>query len=349
MSQSAPSSDFPVSNRKLRRSHQFALFLAASLWFVLSEGLAGRAARGFTNRFDMDNARPLLAALFLVFLLAVGFSLFAGMAQVGKGSLRAALSLPRRATAGREWALGAAIGWGMAIASLLPLVLSRSLRIHIWTDQRAFNLLALHLATILVATLAVEVALRGFAFRRLIEVSGPARATLLMALLLGGVHAFSADATGISIFVTMLGSVLLSLAWLRTHGLWLSWGLHFAWDASLGLLFGLPIRGISEMSSVVQTRAMGPTWLTGYDFGVEGALFTTIVFLAGIIVLIRTTDDYAWDYTRPEIVAAGYEVNPPPPAAHTAMEQEAAVKAAALVQILPTTPPSRPASSSDEQ
>ena len=41
----------------------------------------------------------------------------------------------------------------------------------------------------------------------------------------------------------MLAGVLLSIAWLRTHGLWLPWGIHFAWNASIGLLFGLPVRG----------------------------------------------------------------------------------------------------------
>ncbi len=41
----------------------------------------------------------------------------------------------------------------------------------------------------------------------------------------------------------MLAGVLLSIAWLRTHGLWLPWGLHFAWNASLGILFGLPVSG----------------------------------------------------------------------------------------------------------
>jgi membrane protease YdiL (CAAX protease family) len=344
--QFAPISLAPTSTRKLRRSLQLALFTVSLLWFALSDGLAARAARGITDRFNMDDARPLLAALFLIFLLVIGFSLFAGISKIGRTSLRTALSLPRRASAGREWTLGAAIGWGMAVAAVLPMALSRSLHVHLWTGQRAYALFGLHLATILVTTLAVEVALRGFAFRRLIEAIGPGWATATMAILLGVAHSLSRESTWISILVTMTASILFSVAWLRTHGLWLSWGIHFAWDAGIGLLFGLPIRGVNGFASVVQTRAIGPAWLTGNDFGAEGAFFTAIILIAGIIVLIWTTDDYAWDYTRPEIIAAGYEVNPDPPAAHIAMEQEGAAKAPALVQILPTTPQSR---SVDEQ
>jgi membrane protease YdiL (CAAX protease family) len=339
--QFAPSDLAPTQNRKLRRSLQFALFAVSLLWYGLSDGLASRAARGISNRFNIDDAQSLLTALFLIFLLVLGYSFFAGVSKTGRAGLRAALNLPRRVTAGREWALGAAIGWSMAVAAVLPMVFTRSLHVHFWTERRAFNLFGLHLAAILFTTLGVEIALRGFAFRRLIGSIGPGWATATMAILLGVAHSVNPESTQISILVTMIGSVLFSLAWLRTHGLWLSWGLHFAWDASLGLLFGLPIRGINSLASIVRTRAVGAAWFTGDGFGVEGAFLTVLILIVGIVVLIRTTGDYAWDYTRPEIIAAGYEVNPPPPAAHVAMEQEAAAKAPALVQIQATTPHSR--------
>ncbi|MEO6802972.1 MAG: type II CAAX endopeptidase family protein [Granulicella sp.] len=342
MPQFAPADNVSLRNRKIRRSLQLALFAVALLWYGLSDALAGSASEGLASRFQLEDERALLASLFLIFLLAVGYSFFARISKTARPGLREALYLPKRPSSGREWALGAAIGWGMAIAAILPMVLVGALHVRLWTEARAFNLLGLNLVTILFATLGVEVALRGFAFRRLIEGIGPGWATATMAILLGLVHSLNAESTWISIVVTMIGSVLFSLAWLRTHGLWLAWGLHFAWDASLGLLFGLPVRGVSGLGSVVQTRAIGATWFTGYDFGVEGALFTAIVLIAGIIVLVRVTDDYAWKYTRPEIIAAGYEVNPPPPAAHVAMEQEAAAKAPSLVQIQSTTPESRP-------
>ncbi len=330
--------------RKLRRSLQFALFIVSLLWFALSDALAGRAARGLANRFDSEDARPLLSALFLLFLLAVGFTLFAAFSRTGRASLRSALGLPRRPTAATEWALGAAIGWGAAILAILPMVLSRSLHVRFWTEPRAFTLFGLHLAALIFATLATEVALRGYAFRRLIEATGPSWATTIMALLLGLAHGINPGATWISILVTMIGSILLSVGWLRTHGLWLPWGLHFAWSTSLALLFGLPVRGISSFSSLVETRAIGPAWLTGNAFGPEAALLTALILLVAIGVLVGTTGDYAWDYTRPEIIPAGYEVNPPPPAAHVAMEAAQAAappRPPALVQILPATPRSR--------
>jgi hypothetical protein len=105
------------------------------------------------------------------------------------------------------------------------------------------------------------------------------------------------------------------------------------------VLFGLPLGGESSFSSVVDTRAAGRLWVTGGDYGPMAALFSVVVLIAAIPVLIRATGDYAWNYTHPPIIPAGYDVTIPPPAAHVAMEQAAQpVNPASLVQILPATP-----------
>jgi hypothetical protein len=200
-----------------------------------------------------------------------------------------------------------------------------------------------------VGALAEEVAFRGYAFRRLIEGIGPVAATIVLSLLFGLGHVLNPGATWASTLVTILAGVLLSIAWLRTHGLWLGWGLHFAWNASMGILFGLPVSGITDFSSIVQTRAFGRLWLTGGDYGPEAAAFTVIVLLIGIVVLVRATRDYAWHYTYVPIVAAGYPMEPAPPAAHAAAVQQQEQMAqqtspaapVTLVQILPATPQTR--------
>jgi hypothetical protein len=118
--------------------------------------------------------------------------------------------------------------------------------------------------------------------------------------------------------------------------------LHFAWNASIGVLFGLPISGMDDFASVIQTRAVGPLWLTGGNYGPEGAGFTAIVLLIGVVILVRITRDYAWNYTHKPIVSGGYAVEVAPPAAHVAMEQEAKpAPANSLIQILPVTPQAR--------
>jgi membrane protease YdiL (CAAX protease family) len=327
-----------TTSRRSERTLQFALFITSAAWFLASDTVAAHAARGFSVRFGLDAARPLLTSIFLLFLLALGFSILQAIAH-RRSSLRDILGLPKRPTARREWQLGAALGWGLVVLAVLPMALTRTLNIQLWTQPRAFGLLSLNLVTLAVAALAEEVAFRGYPFRRLIEAIGPVAATIIMSLLFGVGHMLNPGATWTSTLVTMLAGLLLSIAWLRTHGLWLGWGFHFAWNASMGILFGLPISGITDFSNIVETRAFGPLWLTGGDYGPEGAAFTAIVLLIGVAILVRVTRDYAWHYTYVPIVAAGYPMEAPPPAAHVAMEQQARPPAGvSLVQILPVTP-----------
>ncbi len=324
---------------------QLALFITSVVWFVASDTVAAHAARGLSERFGLDAARPLLTSVFLLFLLAVGFSILQAIAHK-TSTLSEVLGLPRRPSAPREWQLGAALGWGLVTLAVLPMALAGTLNVRFWTQPRAFGLLLLNLATLAVAALAEEVAFRGYPFRRLIEAVGPVAATIAMSLLFALGHVLNPGATWDSTLVTVLAGILLSVAWLRTRGLWLGWGLHFAWNASIAILFGLPISGINDFATVVQARAFGKLWLTGGDYGPEGAAFTVIVLLLGTLILVRVTRDYAWHYTYVPIVGAGYPMDAPPPAAHVAMEQQARPAAVSLVQILPTTPQTR--SVSDE-
>ncbi|MCU1253218.1 MAG: family intrarane metalloprotease [Edaphobacter sp.] len=333
-----------TTKRRSERTLQFALFVTSAAWFLAADTVAAHAARGLSQRFGLDAARPLLTWTFLLFLLAVGFSILQAIAK-RRSSLREVLGLPKRLTAGREWMLGAALGWGLVVLAVLPMAVAGTLHVQFWTQPRAFGLLLLNLVTLAVAALAEEVAFRGYSYRRLIEATGPVAATTLMSLLFGLGHVLNPGATWASTLVTILAGVLLSLAWLRTHGLWLGWGLHFAWNASMGILFGLPVSGITDFASIVQTRAVGRPWLTGGEYGPEGAGITVIVLVIGIVVLVRVTRDYAWHYTYVPIVPAGYPMEPAPPPAHVAMEQMAEqtrpAAPVALVQILPSTPQTR--------
>jgi membrane protease YdiL (CAAX protease family) len=339
----APPAVTGLRKRERPRSLQFLLFLAAISWFYCARGLAQSAASGLAFRFDLADEQPLMQALFLLFLAVSGFALLRVLER-RKAPLRLALGLPLRPTSGEEWATGAAIGWGLAIASILPMFMARALSVQMWTAPRAFLLLGLSLLTLGAGTLAHALGIYGYGFQRLIEATGPVRATLVL-VALAAIHAGltptaygTPDAT--RILVEMLATLLLCLCWCRTHGLWLGWGLHFAWAASTGALFGLPLGGDTSFSSVVDMRAVGRVWLTGGDYGPAAATFSIFLLLAVIPVVVRVTSDYAWNYTHPPIIPGGYDVTIPPPAAHTAMERAAQpVNPASLVQILPAAPP----------
>lgn len=319
------------------RSLNVALFLTGFLWLLAAQATASRAASGIAARFVWSSVgQEFLANLFLLFLLCLGFAIL-NWIGTRQGSARRANALPRRSTTREEWTRGVTIGWAASLVAVIPTVVVGALHPEFFWSASAIATTLLSLLSLLLAALAVEVAFRGFLFGRLIDAIGPTAATILLSgvyALLGGLRP---NASGLSFIVMFAGGLLFSIAYLRTHALWLGWGIHFAWLATLALIFGLPVAGDATYSGIVQSDVGGPQWLTGGAYGLEAALFTAVVFLVTIAVVYRATRDYAWNYTHPVIVPAGYPMDVPPPAAHTAMEQAAASQPT-LVQIAPAPP-----------
>ena len=330
---------------RLHRSLQLALFATSITWVLAANLLAGRAARGLAVRFQWSDEFLLLDAVFLVFLLGIGFALLQSV-SARNTALRETIGLPRRPTSQKEWSTGAAIGWALIVLALIPAALAHGLHVHLWLSSRAWWLAGLNLTTVAVLALAAEIAFRGYPFKRLIDGIGPAWATIVLSVIYGFAATLGHNSTYLSLLIAVAFSALLCTAWLRTHALWLGWGLHFAWIASLGILFGLPVVGLpvantDNLSSIVETRAIGALWLTGGDLGPGGALLTPLLLFAGIVVVVLVSRDWAWSYTRRPLTSAGYPMDVPPPAAHEAMERQTVPVAPALVQILPTTPQTR--------
>ena len=312
------------------RMRSFVRFLLAATWFMVASKLA--AIAGVITRGDWAD---LLYRSFLLVLLLVGFSLM-GMLLDGQDEPFKAMGFVKRATAWREWGIGAALGWGSVVLAVLPMAVVGAMRTTFWTEPRAFFLFTLNIFVLAVAALGETVAFQGYPFQRLIEAIGPTGATVATAVLFGAIHIYNSDASLISVLVTMFAGVLLSLAYLRTRALWLAWGFHLAWNLSMGAFFGLPVSGFTTFSTILQTETAGPQWLTGGAYGPEAGLFTFLVLVIGIIVLVRVTRDYAWEYTHAPIVSAGIAMDVAPPKAHVEMEAKAAA-APVLVQIATST------------
>ncbi len=332
-----------MSSQRIYRPLAVAPFIVSIGWAFVSQSVAQQAARGFALAFGLRDYAPLLSAAFFLFLLVMGFTGIDLIAR-RRPDVRRALGLPMRTGFGREWAVGAAIGWGMVVAAVLPVALTLSLRTQYLQCERAVAAWStiLSVAALGALALADELIFRGYPFRMLIDLLGPTWAMLAMSLLFALTLPFNLEAPAAGFCVAFALGLLLSLAYLRTHALWLPWGLHFAWNASMGVLFGLPIGGVRETTLLVKTRAIGPIWLTGGAYGPMATLWTLLVLAAGAVVLYRATRDYAWNYTHPPIVPGGYPMDAPTSPAHAAMEAAALAQPieqpGGLVQILPAKP-----------
>jgi uncharacterized protein len=305
----------------------------AFMYAWLAEGLAG----GFASGFSAGPWFELAYRTTLLVLLLVGYWAMGYVFQRQRTPLKS-MGLIRRASTAGEFGTGAAFGWGAMVVCVLPMAVIGGFTVTFWTGPRQFGLLVLDVVVLLVAALAEEVIFRGYPFQRLIDGVGPVMATLIASAVFAIRHLSNPDSSLASTLVTVLAGWLLAVAYLRTRALWLPWGLHFAWNASMGILFGLPISGLRMFSPVISTNPHGPLWLTGDGYGPEGSAVAAVVLLGSLGVLMWVTRDYAWEYAQPVIVAGGIPVDIDAAAKRqheAAMGSPAEAAGPQLVQILP--------------
>lgn len=319
----------------LERLRALVWFLIAAAWFLCSDLIAYRAAAGISFS---DWLEPLYR-VFLLFLLVVGYW---AMSRLGQRRMMpaAATGLAMRPGLGREFALGAALGWAGVVACVLPAALTGSLVVTVFTNAHQFFLAVLDLIALAAGTLAIEVAFRGYPFQRLVEAMGPALGAFFMAVVYAIWRTHTGETTTAAVLVSFFLGLVLAVAVLRTRALWVGWGLHFAWIAVMGMLFGLPVSGAMNYSPVLATNAVGRPWLTGGVQGPEGSAFAVLVSLLLLFAVVRATSDLKHKYGYPEIVPGGIPVDIDAAARsqHEAAMAPAAPQQPALVQILPAQP-----------
>lgn len=333
----------------LARLSALAWFLLAAAWFLFSDLVAQRAASGFGG----DLQEPLYRIL-LAFLLVVGYWIMSrlGQRRMDPGKATALIARPGW---GGEFALGAALGWAGVLACVLPAALIGGLVITAFTNQHQYFVAFLDLVALAAGTLAIEIAFRGYPFLRLVEAMGPGLGAFFMAVVYAIWRTHAAPTTTASVLVSFFLGLVLALAVLRTRALWVSWGFHFAWIASMSMLFGLPVSGSMSYSPLLVTNATGPPWISGGGQGPEGSAFAVLVSFLLVFWMVRVTGDLKHKYGYAEIVPRGIPVDldAATRAQHEAAMGEAAPQPPSLVQILPAeTPPlaqpSQPATQPEE-
>jgi hypothetical protein len=288
----------------LERLNALIWFLLAAAWFLFSDLIAQRAAEGL----DGGDFREPLYRIFLLFLLIVGYW---GMSRIGQRRTPSstATALAPRVGWGREFGLGAALGWAGVIACVLPVALIGGLVVTTFTNAHQYLVLVLDLIALAAGTLAIEIAFRGYPFLRLVEAMGSVLGAFFMAVVYAIWRTHAGPTTTASVLVSFFLGLVLAIAVLRTRALWVSWGFHFAWIATMSVLFGLPVSGSMSYSPVVVTNARGPAWISGGGQGAEGSAFAVLVSCLLIYFMVRLTTDLKYRHGYPDIVPGGIPVD----------------------------------------
>jgi membrane protease YdiL (CAAX protease family) len=316
------------------RIRAYLQFIAAVCYFFLAQSLARHGALGLAS----PEWAPLVNQAMLVFLLLMGYAAF-GSWMDRQTEPVSTQGLSRRPGWAGEAGMGVAVGWAIALVCVLPMVVVGGIEIVLSTQLSSWGWLLADAAFFALLALGEEIAFRGYGFQRFVNAVGPVGAALGFSAFYAIVQALMPGSSHASVAISVLLNLVLSTAYLRTQALWVSWGINFGWKASRALVFGLAVSGMSGHSPVVQGDPMGPFWLTGSGFGLDGSWITFAVLLIAWPVVYRVTRELDYRYNTPVIVPGGIAVDLDAAARqqHEAATRDAEPAAPALIQILPVT------------
>ncbi|KPK84936.1 MAG: hypothetical protein AMS27_08700 [Bacteroides sp. SM23_62_1] len=131
-----------------------------------------------------------------------------------------------------------------------------------------------------------EIISRGWQFQVLGARYKPWIGALVSSTIFVLLHGLNNGISIIAVLNLFLFSFLLILFVLRDNSIWAACGWHSSWNWTMENIFGMNVSGTEGVVSLLNFSVKGPDFLTGGDFGPEGSIFTTFIFLIGILILL---------------------------------------------------------------
>ncbi len=143
------------------------------------------------------------------------------------------------------------------------------------------------------AALIEELIFRGYIFQSVEAKYGTSLALLVTAVLFGFAHMMNVI-PGASMWMKIYGcaclvleaGILLNAAFIFRRTLWFATGVHWAWNAFEGPVFGMDVSGTDGGPSVFTGKLVGDAFVTGGQFGPEASLCGMLVGTAFGALLI---------------------------------------------------------------
>jgi len=274
---------FLLDDGRLRVGWRFAFSVIA---VMLAYVAAGNLAVLLTGHHH--HAGDLLYLLLMVLFLIGCFVFMAKTFDQPNIGIAEYLGLSRKGLF-RQTLTGALLGFVLIFLAVIVTAVFFNYHItHIALKPRTLELPPLVIGALLAGAMAEELSFRGYPFQRLVEGVGKVGAVFVLSALFGAVHLMNphvSDNRAVEVFAfcnTVLIGIAFAIAYLRTRTLWFPWGFHFAWNITMGLLFGIPVSGLSDFSVLVKARANGPEWFLGGAYGFEGGMLGTIIIVLGL-------------------------------------------------------------------
>jgi membrane protease YdiL (CAAX protease family) len=184
----------------------------------------------------------------------------------------------------RELVTGLVAGPVVTGMLVLTLVLTGSVSLELTPDlDTSLGALPFFLVLFTLAAAVEEFVFRGYPLQVLAEGSRPWIAGLLLCLPFTLGHANNPDVTMIGVANIFLASVVLVILYFQTRRLWLPITFHLSWNLAQSWLWGFDVSGIEIRNQLFVVTSTGSDLVTGGEFGLEGSILSTILFVAVVV------------------------------------------------------------------
>ena len=105
----------------------------------------------------------------------------------------------------------------------------------------------------------------------------------------GALHLGNAGIAPLAFINLILFGIFAGVYFIRRGNIWGIAAVHSIWNFAQGNIFGVLVSG-NDFGTTIFTSTINEnlTILNGGDFGLEGGILTTIVMVAGIVIMMQT-------------------------------------------------------------
>ena len=189
-----------------------------------------------------------------------------------------------------HFALGCLVGAVALASAILVAVMSGGMSLAVNRDSAGSAISTTLLTTFViffVGALSEETLFRGYLLQTFTRSKLIPTGIVLTSLLFAFSHNANPAVGTLALVNTFIAGIWFAAAYLKTRDLWFPLGMHLMWNWLQGPVFGINVSGIAEFSPdpVLRATDVGPAWLTGGSYGIEGGAACTFALIISMALI----------------------------------------------------------------
>ena len=193
----------------------------------------------------------------------------------------------------KEYGIGCLVGFGMMAVMVLVGVLTGAMELQLNSEAftaSGIGMLVLLLVGFLIQGMSEEIMCRGYFLISLARKKGNVwMGIIVSSLAFGALHLMNAGIAPLEFVNLVLFGIFAGVYFIKRGNIWGIAALHYIWNFAQGNIFGVLVSG-NDFGTTIFTSTINEnmTLINGGEFGLEGGILTTIVLIAGMVVMFLT-------------------------------------------------------------